>query len=277
MKGVDRVKKFSDGQHNVSYSLEYDARNVLKYWTPERKASAIPILPHPDPDLEARLGGIRADSAITGPEKADLSKMPFQAGGKLFFTKGERNYVGSAQVAIKKNLLLTAAHCVQSKDTGEIWSNFLFERCYQDGSCSESLTFRTVALKSYWHEQKAWRWDYAFAILEGSSSMTDLLSYSTEGVAEKKVIAMGYPTNYYDGKSMVYVKGQAENYPDNTLILDGDKMRGGCSGGAWVLEDGSTVVGINSFGPASTDYTFVCSPVLDADFESLYQYVLSLI
>lgn len=270
------MKKFSDGQHNVSYSLEYDAANVLKYWTPEQKADAIPILPHPYPDLEAQLGSIRAESAITDPEKADLSKMPFKAGGKLFFSRGGSNYVASAQVAMKKNLLLTAAHCVQDKNTGEIGSNFLFERCYQDGSCAETLTFRTVAMKSYWHEKKEWRWDYAFAILEGSSSLTDLLSYSTEGAAGKEVIAMGYPTNYYDGMSMVYVKGQTVNASGNTMFLNGDKMRGGCSGGAWVLEDGSTVVGLNSFGPALTYYAFVGSPVLDADFESLYQYVLSL-
>ena len=60
--------------------------------------------------------------------------------------------------------MLTAAHCVQDKESGALCENFLFERCYDEGESVETLTFKTVALKSIGIEQKEWKWDYAFAI-----------------------------------------------------------------------------------------------------------------
>jgi len=53
-------------------------------------------------------------------------------------------------------------------------------------------------------------------------------------------------------------------------------MRGGSSGGAWVLEDNKTIVGVNSYGPVSEEYAYEGSPIFDENFESLYNYVLTL-
>ena len=53
-------------------------------------------------------------------------------------------------------------------------------------------------------------------------------------------------------------------------------MRGGCSGGAWVLDDNNTVVGVNSYGPVSESDAYGGSPIFDENFESLYKYVLTL-
>ena len=76
--------------------------------------------------------------------------MPFMAGGKLFFSKDNKNYVASAELICRRNLVLTAAHCIQDKTTGHLGDNYMFERCYNDGSSAEKLTFKTVALKAYW-------------------------------------------------------------------------------------------------------------------------------
>ena len=53
-------------------------------------------------------------------------------------------------------------------------------------------------------------------------------------------------------------------------------LRGGSSGGAWVLEDNKTIVGVNSYGPVSEEYAYEGSPIFDENFESLYNYVLTL-
>lgn len=72
----------TDRHGNVSYTFEtaeLNKRRVLDYWTPERKAAAVPI---------DRTAGLCADGGLlagaTEPQLADLSKMPFMAGGKLF-------------------------------------------------------------------------------------------------------------------------------------------------------------------------------------------------
>lgn len=139
----------TDGHGNVSYTFEnaeLNKRRVLDYWTPERKAAAIPI---------DRTAGLCADGGLlagaTEPQLADLSKMPFMAGGKLFFSKDNKNYVASAELICRRNLVLTAAHCIQDKTTGHLGDNYMFERCYNDGSSAEKLTFKTVALKAYWY------------------------------------------------------------------------------------------------------------------------------
>ena len=45
---------------------------------------------------------------------------------------------------------------------------------------------------------------------------------------------------------------------------------------AWVLEDNKTIVGVNSYGPVSEEYAYEGSPIFDENFESLYNYVLTL-
>lgn len=265
----------TDGHGNVSYTFEnaeLNKRRVLDYWTPERKAAAVPI---------DRTAGLCADGGLlagaTEPQLADLSKMPFMAGGKLFFSKDNKNYVASAELICRRNLVLTAAHCIQDKTTGHLGDNYMFERCYNDGSSAEKLTFKTVALKAYWYEQKAWKRDYAFAVLNEDSALTTPLTYSTQDVNGMVLTDYGYPSNNFSGKRMSFVEGSCRNNSDGTRIIDGDRMGPGGSGGAWLIKGSSTVVGLNSFGPGVGAVMYAGSPVFDAEFDSLYQYVISLL
>lgn len=267
-------QKDSDG--NVSYRYEAGdlaGQNVLEYWTPERKKAAIPIDGCPAHERPGILGD---GENTTDPQPADTGAMPFQAGGILFFTQGNVDYAASAQLLCRGNLLLTAAHCVQDNNSGVLSENFLFERCYDSGKSVERFTFRLVALKVYWHAEKKAKWDYALAVLNEISALTTPLSYSTEDIGGKDICAFGYPGNYYNGERMVFIEGAAGKPSDGTVVISGDKMRNGCSGGAWVLKGTSTVVGVNSYGPVSEKEAYVGSPVLDAGFESLYQYALTL-
>ena len=272
------MKVLYDNNHNVSYNLEGDEcslRRITDYWTPEKKKRAIPDLCQDDD--ESYDAEQFCETAVTEPCVADIGRMPFSAAGKLFFTRDGNDYVASAEVFQKNNIVLTAAHCIQDKNTGNLCENFLFERCYNEGVAAENLTFKTVALKEFWKSKKEWKWDYGLAILNSNSNAKSVLTYSTENAMGKETTAFGYPVNYYGGKKMVYVDGSisAGNY-SGTMLLNGDKMRGGCSGGAWVLKGSSTVIGLNSYGPVSEKVDYMGSPVLDEYFDSLYQYVLSL-
>lgn len=268
------MKITRDNCNNVAYSLEPDGNSVqqiIDYWTPERKAQAISIMPQIEIEME------ETDATTTDPALADLNKMPFTAGGKLFFSGDGKNYVASANVLECSSLLVTAAHCVQDRDTGKLYDNFLFERCYDSGKFSEKLTFKIVALKEYWYSQKKSKWDYAIVVLKTNSNVASPLKYSTENVENKTVTAFGYPANYYNGKKMVFVTGAAERRFNDTWLISGCKMGGGSSGGAWVLEDNKTIVGVTSYGPKLEIFSYAGSPIFDENFESLYQYALTLI
>lgn len=210
--------------------------------------------------------------------------MPFCAVGKLFFTDSESDYVASAAIYGERELLLTAAHCVCESESGMLYDHFLFKRCYQVNergkeSCSEELTLKTVALKEAWigAGNDMWRWDYAIAVISGRSCLAAPLIHGQGNTS--KVRAIGYPSNYYDGKKMVYVEGAPQVESNHTLLIYGDKMGAGCSGGPWV-DDSGVVAGVNSYSRWSRNHTVLDgggSPILDEKFESLYKYVLTLI
>ncbi len=270
------MKKQNDRNNNISYMIEEDEQEVLAYWTKERKANAIALLPEVETAKGEHMDHHELKAA-TDPLPADLDKNPFRTGGKLFYCCDGEDYVASAEIFMRKNILLTAAHCVQDRQTGHLWDHFLFERCYRYGVSKEQLTFKAFALKSYWYSKGGWRWDYALAILNRLSSVSSPLGFTLEDAVGKEVTLFGYPVNYFDGAQMVFVNGEAGKAErDGTREVQGNKMRGGCSGGAWVLKDNHTVVGLNSYGPISTKYAYTGSPVLDENFESLYEYVLSL-
>ena len=276
-KGDDFLVFKSDGHGNISYTYdtdELDRKRIIDYWTPERKADAIP-----DDSWQTgtRLGTRGDKGSATEPELADTSKMPFSAGAKIFYTRNNERHVASAEIVCQRNIVLTAAHCVQVMGSGALCENFLFERCYDEGESVETLTFKTVALKKYWYEQKQWKWDYAFAIVDGMSTLTTPLTYSTENIEGKDLVAFGYPTNCHEGHRMVRIDGSAHVTGFGTWEIDGDKMRGGASGGAWLLKGSNTVVGINSYGPIDEDLAYMGSPILNAEFDSLYQYVTTLL
>jgi hypothetical protein len=54
----------------------------------------------------------------TEPRHADNTKMPFMTGGKLFFSNNGKNYIASAALSCKRNIVTTSAHCVQDRDIG---------------------------------------------------------------------------------------------------------------------------------------------------------------
>lgn len=263
-------------------TLDKSQQDVRAYWTPERKKAAIPA-------SRAGAGANTADlfdvppqdganaAPTTDPKQADMSKMPFITGGKLFFTLDGVDYVASGNIFMKNNLLLTAAHCVQDDNTGHLAENFVFERCYTGELSTEDFAFRTVALKENWYTEKDNKWDYAIAILNRDSTVEKPLQYRIENLVGRTVTASGYPTDIFDGAQMMYITGTVSERADSWMIRGG-KLSNGASGGAWVLEDGETVVGLNSFnGTTAKGIAYMGSPKFDAEFDKLYNYVLTLL
>ena len=160
-------------------TLDKSPQDVRAYWTPERKKAAIPVPMEMMPD-GLNLPEEEVSGPATDPEQADMSKMPFTACGKLFYTMDGRDFVASGNIFMQRNMLLTAAHCVQNKQSGNLAENFIFEQCYTGEQSSEDFTFKTVALKENWYLEKNVTFDYAIAILDKNSDFGVPLRYSID-------------------------------------------------------------------------------------------------
>ncbi len=255
--------------------IDKSPHDIREYWTPERKKAAVPAHRY-GKGFDIMPDASNAAPA-TDPKEADMSRMPFITCGKLFFTLDGVDYVGSGNIFMRNNLLLTAAHCVQEDITGNLAENFVFERCYTGELSTEDLTFKTVALKENWYTEKDNKWDYAIAILNQNSTVAKPLKYTTESPLGKSATVMGYPIDYYDGAQMMFINGTITEKVDYWTMIGG-KLSNGASGGAWVLDDNETAIGLSSFGvKTAKGGVYMGSPKFDEEFDKLYQYVLTLI
>lgn len=254
--------------------IDMSEQKIKDYWSPDRKAGAINV----DTMLEEEVPEqLLASNAVptTDPVQADLTQRPFNAGGKIFFTLDNKDFVGSAAIIGQSNMLLTAAHCIQDNKTGNLAENFLFSRCYEGEISAEDIAFKKVVLKENWFNEKSRKWDYAIAILAANSTV-EPLKYSTEDITGKTITAYGYPGNIFEGAQMVFIKGTAVKGNNSLWRIGGNKMLSGCSGGPWVLDDNETIVGLNGSSTSLKTPNVLLSPVFDSEFDNLYQYALSL-
>ena len=259
-------------------SIDNSPHDIREYWTPERKKAATPVIG----GAPISQGRPSADNAPpppppTDPKEANLAEMPFTTGGKLFYSMNGKDFVASGNIFMKNNMLLTAAHCIQDKDSGSIGENYVFELDYTGELSSEDFTFKTVALRENWYQTKNEKYDYAIAILDKPSKVATPMRYTTDTqIRDKQITSMGYPTAYFDGAQMMFVKGLVVPIYGHWAMF-GSKMGAGASGGAWVLDDNVTAVGLNAYVSVSgKEILYSGSPLFDKEFDSLYQYALTL-
>ncbi len=89
-------------------TLDKSPQDVRAYWTPERKKAAIPAHRYGTATDDVGMPDAANSAPTTDPKQADLSKMPFITGGKLFFTLDGVDYVASWEDPHVRNLLLPA-------------------------------------------------------------------------------------------------------------------------------------------------------------------------
>ncbi len=257
-------------------AIVFDKEGMLQasdYWTEERMKNAIPIeITVPMPDGMT----LNKETVVSEVKDADINVMPYKPGGKLFFTQGGSDYVGSAEFCADKNLILTAAHCIRDMDTGEWSENIVFKRGYNYLLCKQNISIRASAIKAYWYSQKNYCWDYALCVASEASSV-DILGYEID-TSVCDTTAFGYPSNYKSGEKMQTVSSKItlNQFNTGTLKMEGNTMGGGCSGGAWVKKGTNTVISLNSFS-YKNDKNTIYGPMLTENFISLLDYAKTLI
>lgn len=287
-----------NGNSIISFSKD-DLAKTKDYWTEERLKKATPkeapeiteqeiekmkkektqlvspkIIAKPGPSKN----GARTPAKTGVPSEADVDEYPFNTAGVLYFTEGDGGEHRCSAQFVAPNVLLTAAHCVRDKETGEYYTNFEFHQGYRKGKEKGIIYGISAATRDSWvvgeGEDTNRKVDYGFIITE-TETLTSWLGGEI-GFKHDNLYAIGYPSNYSDGKILQKVKGHNAGVEDGVAAMSDNPYGSGASGGAWIVdkEDGSYAIGNNAshkHNDANTDY----GPYYDHKFESLYDEVAS--
>ena len=254
----------------LAFSQEH-TKAALQYWTQERMDAAIPAgIVLPDEKCVPCVTDRRGE--VLEVKIADTDASPFNAGGRLFFTRDNKDYVGSAEFCADKRIVLTAAHCFYKG--GNFSENIIFRRCYDNDTSEQVVAIQNVFVPAEYINTGDYAYDYALGIAEFAAS-GQILGYqinSDDGTA----VSYGYPTNYEGGLRMVYVEGTYTKYKTGIYEMLGNPMGGGCSGGAWVDRLTNAAVSVNSYSYTSRpDDQY--GPIFGTEFESLINSALGAI
>jgi len=246
------------------------AARVIRYWTPARMRSAVPL------DMELRGGRLHRLRATPDNPLATASfkpvptptAPPYSVNGRIFVRQGNlKGYCsGTAINTPSRQLVLTAAHCVNSgpREGGRraVWSQYLeFVPAYS-GSAAPFGAF--VAKRKQVFAAPAW-------INHGNPDF-DLGAFVTHPNAEgvnvadavgggativldqdrhQKFQSFGYPgeSTRMQGCQSPYVGDDALTYAFAGPPTMGIRCRWapGASGGGWLIADGTQINGVNTY------------------------------
>jgi hypothetical protein len=138
------------------------------YWTPQRLASATPF----DSSVAASSAATPAD----GPPPGTPTGSPFDGVptvGALFSTTGGKAHFCTASVvlSVTRNLLLTAAHCVNGGSSGSGYrTNLAFIPGYHDGIAPFGIwVARSILVANGWQRSSDPNLDFAFITVSANA------------------------------------------------------------------------------------------------------------
>ncbi|MCW2944597.1 MAG: hypothetical protein JWR24_1314 [Actinoallomurus sp.] len=205
------------------------------YWTPARMAFATP--------LDIRDQGIGAEA---GPP-AEIPQAKGSTGSKvvgaLFFNDGVGNHYCTASVirTAKKNLLLTAAHCLYNPNTHQWNSHLVFVPKYSQGN-------RPYGTWPVWLMVADKRWidhgdpdlDFGFAAVQvmGGRRIADVVGSNQLLINDgytNNVLVIGYPSKAnYPADRPIWCTAKTYRQARYQLRFDCGGFYGGTSGSPWL-------------------------------------------
>ncbi|WHT20476.1 hypothetical protein N8J89_05250 [Crossiella sp. CA-258035] len=265
-------------QAAASPTQEVSAQQTADYWTPERIKDALNNpMPMPGPDMSST-GGLSAagPQATIQPVPGPYTTEKMRSQGRLLFTTGGRNSSCSATsvVAANKNLVWTAAHCLQYG--GSTSANVTFLPAYLNNARPYGTwPAAKLHIPARWtsSSQRDFAYDYAaFTVTpQAGKSLTDTVGAKSIVFNDKRAqqsTLYGYPAESpYTGQQSYNCGGQArvQTY-DATLACNGI---GGQSGGAW-LNANDQIWAVNS---RSDRRTTTWGTLFDSNAQTFYNQV----
>jgi V8-like Glu-specific endopeptidase len=241
-------------------ALPGEAARAARYWTPARMRSA--------PPLDAPRGG-ESLANVSFAQVPDPTVPPHSVNGRLFIRQGGKTGFCSATAVNtpSRRLVLTAAHCVNSgpfRRPGDgIWSSLLeFVPAYS-GETAPFGAFiahrKQVFAPRQWVQFGNPNFDVG-AVLTGPNAAGVNVADAVGGGAtlaldrprQEVFQTFGYPgtIRWMQGCESPYVGDDALTYrvPGPPTIAIGCHWAPGASGGGWLIEGGTTIDGLTSYG-----------------------------
>jgi V8-like Glu-specific endopeptidase len=237
-----------------------EAARIRAYWTPARMRSTPPLLAS---------GRSEPLALASFAPVADATVAPYAVEGRIFIRQGRnRGYCsGTAINSASRRLVLTAGHCANTGPRGRggssAWSRYLeFVPAYTDGTAPFG-TF--VARRPEIYAPKPWvtegnpNFDIGVALTKPESSGVEVADAVGGGAA----IALDRPrkqrfqTFGYPGKARMLQRCDSPATGEDKLTrqIPGPPTVSirchwlpGASGGGWLVEDGTMVGGLTSYG-----------------------------
>lgn len=207
--------------------------DAVAYWTPARMARATPFSP--------RTGAVLPQAGIPTARSVAGSKVI----GALFFNsgRGEHYCTASAVRTPKRNMLLTAAHCLYNPDTRTWHRNIVFVPRYSAGHRPYGTwpIWLMVADKR-WIEHGDPDMDVAFAAVQimRGRRLGDLVGGNellvNQGFGHRVLVA-GYPAKEnYPADRPIGCAGPTSRQSRTQLRFDCHGFFGGTSGSPWLAD-----------------------------------------
>ncbi len=241
-------------------ALPGEAERVAGYWTPARMRATGP--------LDAPLADDPFAHASFAPV-ATPTTPPFSVNGRLFVRQGTKKGFCSATAinSITRRLILTAAHCVNSGPRSlrgnSVWSRYVeFVPAYSNGTAPFGVY---VARRNAVFAPKQWvrfgnpNFDVGAILVDanaegvnvadavggGASIFTDVgrkQHFQTFGYPGKSKTMQGCESPYVGDDSLTY------RIPGPPTIAIRCHWAPGASGGGWLIENGTGINGVTSYG-----------------------------
>lgn len=213
-----------------------DAARSVAYWTPARMAIATP--------LEAREPSRALRTALPAAIPSARASVGSRVVGALFFTDGAVRHYCTASVidTPKRNLLLTAAHCIYNPATHTWNRHIVFVPRYNQGRRPYGTwpVWMMVADRS-WIDYGDPDADYGFAAVQvmGGRRIADVVGANRLLIGQgytNRVTVIGYPSKaYHPSDRPIRCTGYTHRQADHQLRFDCRGFTGGTSGSPWMI------------------------------------------
>jgi V8-like Glu-specific endopeptidase len=252
-----------------------EAIQIAGYWTAARMRATPPL----DAPRAAGVAAPLLASASFAPVP-DPTAAPFVVNGRLFINrKGRRGFCSATAIDTpSRRLVLTAGHCVNSgpigRNGGSIWSRYLeFVPAYTSGVAPFGAF---VARRSSAFALRQWvrfgnpNFDIGAILTEPNAEGVAVADAVGGGAAiltdrsRRQVFqSFGYPrrTGSMQGCESPYVGDDSITYrlPGPPTIAIRCHWAPGASGGGWLIEGGTAINGLTSYGK-QRDFIHTFSP-----------------
>ncbi len=243
-----------------SLTAEGEASRIARHWTPARMRAAQPL------DASGSADPIATASFA---QIAEPTAPPYAVNGRLFIRQGKQEGFCSATAidTPSRRLVLTAGHCVNSgpepPDGHAVWSSLLeFVPAYSGGTAPFGAFIahrRSVFALRQWVRFGNPNFDIGALVVSPNAEGVNVADAVGGGAAiatdlsrRQDFQTFGYPgqSSWMQGCNSPYVGDDNLTYsiPGPPTIAIRCHWLPGASGGGWLIEEGTEIDGLTSYG-----------------------------